>query len=159
MPRSSGPPDRGRRRDPIDLLYPTLDLHGHTGEEAERAVHGWLADRIADGEPVVRLITGRGLHSAGPPVLPGVVEALLDELKGSAVERWEREAGGGVYRVRLRRGPQAASPPVRRPSAPEGDPDVRRAAEEALAELGITPTPALLAAEAKRIREARRTGQ
>lgn len=137
---------------PKDLwsaLYPTLDLHGLTAAEASSASRAWLKHQQASGEPTVRLITGRGLHSQGPPVLPAEIEALLDQLKGSLVADYEREPGGGVYRVRLK------SPAVRpvRPSqrTERHDPAIVRQAEEALAELGVAATPALLQAEIARI--------
>lgn len=146
--RGSRPHPEGNRS-LWDSLYPTLDLHGRTAEEAERDAESWLAQRQLEGEATVRLVTGRGLHSVGPPILPGVIEALLIRLRGSIVEGHHREPGGGAFRVRLRR---RADAPLERPDpASRIPPDLERAAAEALAELGITPTPALIAAEVRRI--------
>ncbi len=132
-----------------DALYPTLDLHGMTAAEATRAAKGWIEQHRLAGELVVRLITGRGMHSIGPPVLPEAVESLLRDLAGGVVRSHEREVGGGVYRVWLNR-----SAPAPRPRARTRDPlprDLVRLAEESLAELGIDPTPALVEAEVRRI--------
>jgi hypothetical protein len=137
-------------RNVSDLLYPTLDLHGMTADEATRAAERWLWERRAAGEPTVRLITGRGLHSVGPPVLPRAIESLLANLRGSLVQSSDREPGGGAFRVQLTRRalePQSAV----QPSAIEPDPELMRLAEEALAELGVYPTPALVEAEIRRI--------
>lgn len=147
---SSGQPAR------VDeLLYPTLDLHGETAESARQRAERWLSSERAAGASTVRIITGRGLHSAGPPVLPGEIESLLGSLKGSVVSRWTKEPGGGVYRIDLRRGGEtrrAATPGKAAAPLPEAPAELRRAAEEALLDLGITPTPELIAAEIRRMR-------
>lgn len=156
-------PRRRRRRPPglpalpegWDEIFPSLDLHGETAESARRRAERWLRDRQADGVLTVRLITGRGLHSAGPPVLRGEVEELLVALRGTLVSGFFLERGGGAFRVELRR---ASAPPRR---APDGgpsrldrlDPELRRRAEEALWELGVDPTPALIEAEVRRLLE------
>lgn len=101
------------------------------------------------------MITGRGAHSPGPPVLRGEIEALLRSLAGSVVSEWVLERGGGAFRVEMepwreRRGSTpAGSSPGRNARI---DPELRRRAEEALWELGIHPTPALLEAEIRRLR-------
>jgi hypothetical protein len=150
---------RRRSRPPPDLgsLYPTLDLHGETADSARRRAESWLRAQGAAGERHVRLITGRGNRSAGPPVLRGEIEHLLQDLAGEVVTRSAIEAGGGAIRVELRppaivRSPRPSDPPTR------ADPALRRAAEEALAELGIDPTPELVEAELRRIRRARQGG-
>lgn len=146
--RRSAPPDRG-------ALYPTLDLHGETAADARRRASLWLREQRDAGERMVRIITGRGRHSVGPPVLGAEIEDLLRDLTGELVARMEREAGGGALRVMLR---APASPPVTRPR-PEvisADPALRREAEEALAALGVAPTPELINSEIRRIRATRR---
>lgn len=132
-----------------------------TAAEAVAAARRWIESRRDANDVVVRLVTGRGLHSVGPPVLPPAVEGLLREMSGGVVRSYEREPGGGVFRVRLNR--------VRSPSAPvrhTGDSvkarfprDVIRAAEESLADLGITPSSALIEAEATRIMRRRASGE
>lgn len=135
-----------------------MDLHGATAEEARGRAERWLRAQQGAGERVVRLITGRGLHSVGPPVLPGEIQDLLASLSGSVVERFALERGGGAFHVELlkRRTP---SPRPRGPDSDAhlpGDPELRRQAEEALHELGVAPTPALLRAEMRRLLEERR---
>jgi hypothetical protein len=150
MARRRGPRDAG---EPRGTVHPLLDLHGLTGAEALRRAEGWLRARAADGERTVVIVTGRGTHSRGLPVLRPEIEHLLEGLRGSAVEGWEPTRGEGGFRVRLRpppagTGTDAASADVLVRQYP---PELRRRAEESLAELGITPTPALLRAEIRRI--------
>jgi DNA-nicking Smr family endonuclease len=85
------------------IVADELDLHGHTADEAERRLEMFL-ERVARGSPgeVVRVITGRGARSAGPPVLQGVVrEALNGRLSGRVAE-WAVDVGSGAYLVRVR---------------------------------------------------------
>src|SRR5688500_12721794 len=99
MPRKRRrPPPPGP---PLESVYPTLDLHGDTADAARARAERWLRAEQAAGERTVRLITGRGLHSVGPPVLPTEIEHLLTGLKGSLVASFQTESGGGVYRVEL----------------------------------------------------------
>ena len=78
----------------------------------------------------------------------GPMEQLLRELSGELVARSVWEGGGGAVRVELRPAPIDPSRPRIRLS--RVDPALRLAAEEALAELGITPTPELVEAELRR---------
>ncbi len=164
MPRrkrgSASAPDRSdSARSAWDRLYPTLDLHGDTAAQARRRAQRWLEERREEGAPTVRIITGWGAHSVGPPVLRAEIESLLDSLRGRAIIRYSRETGGGALRVELRppdsrhRGSAPAHSAVS-PGAPI-DPELRRRAEEALEELGITPTPELIDAEIRRMRRER----
>jgi hypothetical protein len=133
-------------------VHPLLDLHGLTGGEARVRAELWLRDRAADGERTVVVVTGRGNRSFGLPVLRGEVEGVLAKLRGQVVIAWEHTDGGGGFRVTLRPArsaiprPAAADPLLR--GAP---PELRRRAEEALAELGIAATPELVGAEIRRI--------
>jgi hypothetical protein len=145
--RKPSSPAPGSRSIP-DILYPTFDLHGLTGVEAGRAAAGWIEQQFVAGEPVVRIITGRGMHSVGSPVLPEVIASLLRDLTGRTVQSYEREPGGGAFRVRLKR--PSTVPPLE-PAAVRLPVELVRLAEEALAELGIDPTPALVAAEVRRM--------
>lgn len=129
-------------------LYPTLDLHGQTADEARLNAARWLRRQQGLGEDVVRLVTGRGLRSKGPPILRGEIEHLLDELRGSVVSEATLDTAGGAFRVVLR--PPPARPGLRR-ATPPFDPALRRQAEETLSELGIAPTPALVEAEVRRL--------
>jgi hypothetical protein len=149
-----------RRADPLPLasIYPTLDLHGATAEEAWRRTECWLAEQRTTGARTVRVVTGKGLHSIGPPVLRGEVEALLRALRSTLVAGYAIEPGGGAFRIELRRtsaeSAAAPSPPQpRRADLRAADPQLRRRAEEALWELGVQPTPELIEAEVRRLRQ------
>ena len=139
----------GTRPSELGRLYPTLDLHGETADDARHRTERWLHARAADGVRTVVVITGRGRRSPGPPVLPGEVQDLLATLRGSVVASWEPEQGGGAFRVELQPKRPPRRPPVE-PSVPK-DAELRRRAEQSLAELGVQPTPLLLAAEMRRL--------
>lgn len=148
---------RRRARPPAarveDSLYPTLDLHGATAGEAVRIARRWIDAQFASGERVVRLITGWGRHSAGPPVVRGEIEMLLASLRGVAVDKFSLETGGGVFRVTLRPARSGgAAPRSLKRTRPALREDERRRALESLDELGVTPTPELIEAEALRLR-------
>ena len=150
--RKPPPADNPVSREAWGKLHPVLDLHGLTGDEARRRTEQWLHDRQAERIRTVIVVTGRGLHSQGIPVVRNEVEHLLQLLKGTLVVRWESTAFGGGFQVELRRPPQPdRRPPPVPPLLREADPALRRRAEEALWELGIDPTPALLEAEIRRI--------
>lgn len=114
----------------------------------------WLAAQLANGERVVRLITGWGRHSAGPPVVRGEVERLLASLRGAAVDKFSLETGGGVFRVTLRPARRGLATPrsQQKQLRPLLREDESRRARESLEDLGVTPTPELIEAEALRLR-------
>jgi hypothetical protein len=147
------PPGESVSREAWGRVHPILDLHGLTGDEARRRAEQWMRDRQAEGVRTVMIVTGRGLHSQGIPVVRNEVEHLLALLKGTLVVRWESAHFGGSFRVELRRPPR--EPPrvsTREPAlVRDAPPDVRLRAAEALAELGVASTPALLEAEIRRI--------
>jgi len=58
-----------------------LNLHGFTGAEAGQKTSAFINGAKALRHRTVLIITGKGLHSPGPPVLPLVVEVCLEELK------------------------------------------------------------------------------
>jgi len=65
----------------------TLDLHGSFRYQVVDRVRFFLDDMKRQGCQVVLIITGRGLHSAGEPVVRNEVERVLrDELRASVVE-------------------------------------------------------------------------
>jgi DNA-nicking Smr family endonuclease len=81
---------KGKKAKPPTLrerlrMYPPpqeeLDLHRTTGAEAEARVIGFLNGAAALKYRTVRIITGKGLHTVGPAILPPLVEATLIELK------------------------------------------------------------------------------
>jgi hypothetical protein len=147
------PPVDAPSREAWGRVHPILDLHGLTGAEASRRAELWIRDRQAEGVRTVIVVTGRGLHSQGIPVVRNEIEHLLAGLRGTLVVRWEPAHFGGSFRVELRRPPR--EPPrvsTREPAlVRDAPPDVRLRAAEALAELGIASTLALLEAEIRRI--------
>lgn len=151
MNRRRRPPSRpdGSTDGTRGSLYPFLDLHGRTEAEAIFATRNWLEERQGTSDLTVRIITGRGLHSVGLPVLPSAIEGLLHSAPGTLVRTYEREPGGGAFLVRL------VAPIVARrgrgTTAPTRDPALVLEAQEALADLGIQSTPVLLEAEMQRI--------
>jgi hypothetical protein len=150
--RKPPPADQGVSREAWGKVHPVLDLHGLTGDEARRRTEQWLLDRQAERVRTVIVVTGRGLHSQGIPVIRNEVEHLLQLLKGTLVVRWETAGFGGSFQVELRRPPDTTPrPPPEPPLLRQAGPALRRRAEEALWDLGIAPTPALLEAEIRRI--------
>ncbi|HEX2094050.1 MAG TPA: Smr/MutS family protein [Longimicrobiaceae bacterium] len=143
--RSSAP-----RTSAWDEVHPSLDLHGMTADEARRRAEAWLRELQREGVRIARVITGRGARSIGPPVLRGEIGELLEALRGSLVSSYVLDFGGGAFRVELeqiRSQPLRPVPPAPRPVPP----DLRARAEEALWELGVEPTPALLETEIRRL--------
>lgn len=101
-PRDEGPSvPRTLHTEPI---VDELDLHGHTADEAERRLEMFL-QRVAATDPggVVRVITGRGAGSVGPPVLQAVVRDALNGWLSERIDEWAVDVGGGAYLVRVRR--------------------------------------------------------
>jgi Smr domain len=154
MARRKRSPQSAPSRAEWGSVYPVLDLHGHRGDEARLRAEGWLRARQADGERTVVVVTGRGNRSQGPPVLRGEILHLLESLEGSLVASFEPAEGGGGFRVQLVR-PKALpslTPEAERAAlARQYDAALTLRAEEALWELGIAPTPALIRAEIRRI--------
>jgi hypothetical protein len=148
-------PRKRPRKDPSGAswgsLHPLLDLHGLTGDEARLRADAWLRARRADGLRTVLLVTGRGNRSAGPPVLRGEVEDLLHGLRGELVEDFTFLPGGGGFQVELARPEPRRAPTLAEKRLRSTAPELRRRAEETLWDLGIAPTPALLAAEIQRL--------
>jgi len=79
------------------------DLHGLDARAAEIRLESFLT-RMAATRPgaVVRVITGRGNRSDGPPVLQPLVRELLDGRLARHVARSALEPGGGAYLVQVR---------------------------------------------------------
>jgi DNA-nicking Smr family endonuclease len=79
-----------------------IDLHGLTAQEAERKVENFLRTARLQGLRAVRIITGKGIHSPGMPVLPEMMERLAREMKGGgeirsfAWEKGQREKSGAM---------------------------------------------------------------
>lgn len=70
-----------------------LDLHGLTAIQADQRAEAFILTAHKDGLLTLRIIVGKGLHSASGAVLPDVVEDLLNRLKrdGSVMTcRWDK---------------------------------------------------------------------
>lgn len=85
-----------------------IDLHGCTAEQARLRIETFIERAIFEHATMVGIITGRGLHSDGPPVLPGVAEQVLDGLRGrKMISSYGWEGGSvekrGTLNVRLRK--------------------------------------------------------
>lgn len=95
-------PDKNRKgqqsqRPQLTMTEPQsqLDLHGLTAEEAENKTRNYLLTQKKNGRSVIRIITGKGLHSPGKGgVLRDMVEKiLLDGLKTGLLSgfNWEKQ--------------------------------------------------------------------
>lgn len=70
-----------------------IDLHGYTASEAENKTDFFISHCQNSRLKTIRIITGKGLHSPQGPVLQGIVEAKLLELKAQKkiiAYRWEK---------------------------------------------------------------------
>ncbi|MDA8163964.1 MAG: Smr/MutS family protein [Desulfobacteraceae bacterium] len=89
-----------KRRSEAERLreYPApqaeLDLHGLTGPEAATRIERFVQTARGLKLATLRIITGRGLHSEGPAVLPDVTEHQLMALLERGLlraYRWEKK--------------------------------------------------------------------
>ena len=70
-----------------------IDLHGYTALQARMKVESFIHRALKQKALAVRIITGKGLHSKGQPVLPDTVVAVLRILKKENLVkswRWEK---------------------------------------------------------------------
>lgn len=70
-----------------------LDLHGLTSIQAAEQTERFVRESRQRGRRTVLIITGRGLHSDGRPVLPDVVESRIADLRQRnwiLTFQWER---------------------------------------------------------------------
>jgi len=79
----------------------TLDLHQHTREEAKEAVNAFLHEAETAGHSLVRIITGKGVHSNDGPVLGYVVRCMLREYGYAFSDAKVNEGGEGAIDVKL----------------------------------------------------------
>lgn len=84
-----------------------VDLHGLTATQATRRARSFLHTQKLRGSHLLRIITGKGLHSEGPAVLRDAIEAVVRELRGEkeiAGFWWEsgKKETSGALLVRLR---------------------------------------------------------
>lgn len=88
------------------MIYPPpqeyLDLHGLTGLEAEGKVTNFLMTARGKGLRTVAVITGKGIHSQGFPVLRDLVERMAkamktdQEIRNYVWENGQRERSGVI---------------------------------------------------------------
>jgi DNA-nicking Smr family endonuclease len=80
-----------------------LDLHGVHAGEAERMVRNFiLTGRRTGPGQVVRIVTGKGSHSAGKAVLLDLVRTLLETSLAPYVAEFSLARDGGSYLVRIK---------------------------------------------------------
>ena len=81
----------------------TLNVHGHSTDQAARAVADFVRTcaRSESGQ-VVAIVTGKGLHSAGAPRLEPLVRRLLDGELARFVAGFSRDSARGRFLVRVR---------------------------------------------------------
>lgn len=107
MARRSRRPPPGR--DPFDPLDgdrdDIIDLHQLTADQARARVQSEL-DRVRKAKPgaLVHIITGKGKHSNGQPVLKGTIRKLLRSGTLTQVARWDLDLDEGGFLVRLKGG-------------------------------------------------------
>ncbi|MFA6366818.1 MAG: Smr/MutS family protein [Candidatus Hydrogenedentales bacterium] len=82
-----------------------LDLHGKTAAEADASIVDFLLASRNSGLEKVLIIHGKGLHSAGEPVMADVVRRALEtnSLSGSFGPADRSQGGRGATWVRIRK--------------------------------------------------------
>lgn len=102
--RRTARPSPVKIRDGMHSSFPDaeLDLHGLRREQAlvrvEQFVSTWTR---RSGQPLVRIITGKGNRSDGDAVLLSAVEEYLRRELGERVLEMARDPGGGAWLVRI----------------------------------------------------------
>ncbi|WP_245743029.1 Smr/MutS family protein [Desulfobacula phenolica] len=76
---------RLKRYPPVEI---ELDLHGYTAIGAQVKAQSFIHTCKQQGIFTLRIIVGKGLHSDIGPVLPDVVEDVLQELKKQDLVIW-----------------------------------------------------------------------
>ena len=85
---------RKQSKDNIFLPQKELDLHGCNSREAESRIESFIQACLHERLIMLRIITGKGLHSTGAPVLPDVAEHKLYDLKEQKIIKnfyWEKK--------------------------------------------------------------------
>jgi len=93
------------KRIPIKHPQSELDLHGNTLDEANLYLTRFLSDSRMKGYQLVRVITGKGLHSKTPGKLRNFVETGLNHGRFGRIRSFRsgkaREGGSGVFLIDL----------------------------------------------------------
>jgi DNA-nicking Smr family endonuclease len=96
MPRRRPRPERPNRYEHLARPTAEFDFHDRgvlVGSEVRRMLLGFLADAASAGHERVRVITGKGLHSNGRPLVREQVRRTLREeyaagrIRGYTIER------------------------------------------------------------------------
>jgi DNA-nicking Smr family endonuclease len=98
--------ERGRESRRLSSIRPqaVLDLHGMTGAEAESAIADFVDSSSRTGLEKVLVIHGKGLHSAGAPVLKKAARRAIEAhpLAGRFGEADKADGGSGALGVLIR---------------------------------------------------------
>ncbi len=78
-----------------------LDLHGKTKSEAELELKIFLNRSESEGKSLVRVITGKGLHSENGPVLKNFVRDWLREKDYEFRDVKIGEGYGGAFDIKI----------------------------------------------------------
>ena len=99
--------ERNRESRRLSDLRPqaSLDLHGMTGDEAESAIADFLRSAHRMGLEKVLVIHGKGLHSAGAPVLKKVARRSIETepLAGRFGAADKADGGSGALWVLMKK--------------------------------------------------------
>lgn len=72
----------------------TLDLHGHTTEQADHALRGFLREAQQNSWTKLLIIHGKGLHSENEAILGKLVFRWAEAQKGLRLEKAPARLGG-----------------------------------------------------------------
>ena len=93
IPHKSEEGEQRKKRRFCGPVQAELDLHGLTRREALGRVENFCRNSRYQGLGLLRIITGKGIHSGTSPVLKDAVESLLVALKKRGIVkafRWEK---------------------------------------------------------------------
>lgn len=94
-----GSQKRERTLNELRIMMPqaSLDLHGMTSEEADKALRSFVEEALSSGLEKIAIIHGKGLHSdGGVGVLRDVTLAVLDEMGACREVSMAKPACGGA---------------------------------------------------------------
>lgn len=94
-----GSQKRDRTLNELRIMMPqaSLDLHGMTSEEADKALRSFVEEALSSGLEKIAIIHGKGLHSdGGVGVLRDVTLSVLDEMGACREVSMAKPACGGA---------------------------------------------------------------
>lgn len=94
-----GSQKRDRTLNELRIMMPqaSLDLHGMTSEEADKALRSFVEEALSSGLEKIAIIHGKGLHSdGGVGVLRAVTLSVLDEMGACREVSMAKPACGGA---------------------------------------------------------------